>query len=271
MVNKEVVYVGVLDKLDSKIERILLVGHTAHGKTYNAVRIALNLANRGKRVLYIDNERGSFDEWEEMKNQGKITKKIDENIILVTPKDFIEFKNYALNYQEKVDAIIIDPFSLNIEARVTAKERLLKRGKRIIGETEVAIDDPETFHLRGFDYQLPNEWQMEVLRGLAKGRTHFIVTELIPVKVIEEIKGQQRNYNIDKILTEVDENKLPKKLKEVFDFFGYFDRVILCEREIKFGKKEYYGVIVKWRGKDLSGVRVDEVWKYLLTETKLCR
>jgi len=262
---------SVLDKLEKKIERILLIGHTAHGKTYNAVRIALNLANRGKKVLYIDNESGSLDEWDELNRQGKITKEIDKNVILVTPKDFIEFKDYALNYQDKVDAIIIDPFSLNMEARITAKERILKRGKRILGESEVPIEDPETFHLRGFDYQLPNEWQMEVLRGLAKGKVHFVVTELIPTKVIEEVKGAARNYNIDRILTETDESKLPKRLKELFDFFGYFDRVILCEREIKYGKKSYYGIIVKWRGKDLSGERIDNVYQFLLKNTKLMK
>jgi len=262
---------GVLDKLSRKIERILLIGHTAHGKTYNAVRIALNLANKKKRVLYIDNEYGSLDEWEELKNQGKITKEIDKNIILVTPSNFLEFKDYALNFQDKVHAIIIDPFSLNMEARITAREQYLRVGKVWRGEKEIPIEDTNTFHLTGFDYQLPNEWQMEVLRGLAKGKVHFIVTEMIPTKVIEEIRGKERSYNIDKILTETDETKLPKRLKELFDFFGYFDKVILCEREIRNGRRKYYGVIIKWRGKDLSGIRVDNVYEFLLKNTKLLR
>ena len=262
---------GILDKLEKKIERILLIGHTAHGKTYNTVRIALNLANKGKKVLYIDNESGSLDEWDELKKKGKITKEIDKNIILVTPKDFIEFKDYALNYQDKVHAIIIDPFSLNMEARITAREQYLRVGKIWRGEKEIPIEDRVTFHLTGFDYQLPNEWQMEVLRGLAKGRVHFIVTELIPTKVMEEVKGVARNYNIDKILIETDETRLPKKLKELFDFFGYFDKVILCEREIKYGKKNYYGIIIKWRGKDLSGEKIDNVYQFLLKSTKLMK
>ncbi|MDQ7031775.1 MAG: AAA family ATPase [Desulfonauticus sp.] len=262
---------GVLDKLDRKIERILLIGHTAHGKTYNCTRIALNLAKKGKRVLYIDNEQGSFDEWETLAKEGKLTKEIDKNIILVTPKDFLELKDYALNYQDKVNCIVIDPLSFNVEARITAKEKILQRGKRILGEAEIPIDDPETFHLRGFDYQLPNEWQMELVRGLAKGRVHFIVTELITAKIYEELDRYAKKMPIDQILNTVDESKLPKKLKELLDLIGYFDRVIWCERTAINGKKKYFGIIVKWRGKDLSGEKVDNVAEFLLKNTKLLK
>jgi hypothetical protein len=266
---------GVLDKLERKIERILLIGHTAHGKTYTTTRIALNLANKGKRVLYIDNEKGSLDEWETLKEEGKLTKEIDKNIILVHPKDFLELKEYALNYQDKVDCIIIDPLSFNTEARITAKETYLKVGKVWRGEKEIPIDDPTTFHLTGFDYQLPNEWQAELVRGLAKGKTHFVVTELVPVKVLEEIPKAEMKYkgltSIDKILLELDESKMPKKLKEIVDLFGYFDKVIVMERQVINGKKYYYGVIIKWRGKDLSGEKIDNVYQYLLKNTKLMR
>lgn len=266
---------GVLDKLSRKIERILLIGHTHHGKTYTATRIAINLANRGKKVLYIDNEQGSLDEWETLKEEGKLTKEIDKNIILVNPKDFIELKKYALEYQDKVDCIIIDPLSFNIEARITAKETYLRVGKVWRGEKEIPIEDPTTFHLTGFDYQLPNEWQLELVRGLAKGKVDFIVTELIPVKVLEELPKKEfrglKELSIDKILIETDESKLPKRLKELFDLFGWFDRVIVMERKIINGKKYYYGIIVKWRGKDLVGQKIDNVYQFLLKNTKLLK
>jgi len=231
------------------------------------------LARKGKKVLYIDNEQGSLDEWETLAEEGKLTKEIDKNIILVHPRDFIELKEYALDYQDKVDCIIVDPLSFNMEARITAKEKMLEKGKRWIGEKEEPIEDKITFHLRGFDYQLPNEWQLELIRGLAKGKVHFIITELIPIKILEEIPTSEKKYkgltSIDRILTEMDESKLPKKLKELMDFFGWFDRVIVCEREIKNGKKYYYGVIVKWRGKDLAGQKIDNVTEFLLKNTKL--
>ena len=262
---------GVLDRLDRKIERVLLIGHTAHGKTYTTVRIALYVAMKGKKVLYIDNEQGSFDEWLTLKEQGKLNEKVDKNIILVTPKDFLELKSYALDYQDKVDLIVIDPLSFNVEARLTAKQKLLERGKRFIGEAEVEIDDPTTFHLRGFDYQLPNEWQMELVRGLAKGKVHFVVTELIPISVVEQLDKWQKKLPFDKLLIETPEEKLPKKLKELIDLFGYFDKVILMEREVVNGKKRYYGIIVKWRGKDLAGEKVENVWKFLVENCRFVR
>jgi len=183
----------VLDKLNRKVERILLIGHTAHGKTYTATRVAVNLANKGLKVIYIDNEKGALDEFENLANSGTLT---NSNIIYVNPANFLELKEYALNYQDKVDCIIIDPLSFNVEARLTAKEKLLERGKRILGEAEVPIDDPTTFHLRGFDYQLPNEWQAELVRGLAKGKVHFLVTELIPLKVIDDLGRELREWGL---------------------------------------------------------------------------
>lgn len=225
--------------------------------------------------MYIDNEQGSLDEWETLANEGKLTKEIDKNIILVHPEDFLQLKDYALNYQDKVDAIIIDPLSFNIEARITAKEKMLERGKRWIGEKEEPIEDKVTFHLRGFDYQLPNEWQLELIRGLAKGKVHFIVTELVPVKILEEIPKKEMKgrgiIGIDRVLIETDESKLPKKLKELLDLFGWFDRVIVCERQVINGRKYYYGIIVKWRGKDLAGQKIDNVYQYLLKNTKLLK
>jgi len=253
--------VSVINKLKDKIERILLVGHTAHGKTYAATRIAVNVAKKGKKVLYVDNEKGAMDEFSELVNSGVIDESVDKNIIYVTPSDFIELKDYALNYQDKVNCVIIDPLSFSVEARITAKERMLKRGKRILGEAEIPIDDPDTFHLRGFDYQLPNEWQCELVRGLAKGKVHFVVTEMIPFKVIDEVK----NTSIDRILSSYDENRIPKKLREIMELFGYFDRVILCERR----QNKFYGIILKWRGKNVVGTEIDNVVKYVLENTKI--
>jgi len=257
----------VLDKLNRKVERILLIGHTAHGKTYTATRVAVNLANKGLKVIYIDNEKGALDEFENLANSGTLTKKIDSNIIYVNPANFLELKEYALNYQDKVDCIIIDPLSFNVEARLTAKEKLLERGKRILGEAEVPIDDPTTFHLRGFDYQLPNEWQAELVRGLAKGKVHFLVTELIPLKVIDDLGREAKRMGIDKILASYDENRIPKRLREIMELFGYFDRVILCERS----GNSFYGIVLKWRGKNIVGETVDNVAKFILSSTKICK
>ena len=260
----------VLDKIKQKPERILLLGHTGHGKTYTATRLAVNLANKGKKVMYLDTEKGSYDEWESLSESGKISNKIDRNITLITPNDFVELKKYALEFQDKIDVIIIDPIRLNTFARDTAKKIFLEKGIRYVGEKVVPIEDKDTYHLRGFDYQLPNEWQQELFFGLTKGKCHVIVTELVPLKLLDEVKSKFA-VNIDKILTETEETELPKKLKELFDFMGWFDRVVVLERQIRNGKKNYYGVIVKWRGKDLSGVKVDNVVEFLLKNTKLVR
>jgi len=261
---------AVLDKLKHKPERILLLGHTGHGKTYTATRISVNLAKRGKKVIYLDTEKGSYDEWETLANEGKIDEKTDKNIILIAPNDFIELKKYALDFQDQADVIVIDPIRLNQFARDTAKRILVEKGIRYVGEKVVPIEDKDTYHLRGFDYQLPNEWQQELFFGLTKGKCHVIVTELVPLKILDEVKSKY-SINIDKVLTETEEIELPKKLKELFDFMGWFDKVIVLERSMKAGKKEYYGIIVKWRGKDLSGMKIDNVIEFLLKNTKLLR
>jgi len=254
---------GVLGKLKEKKEKILLFGHTGTGKTYTVVRIAVELAKRGNKVLFADMESGSIDEF----NSLNIDSKTDRNIIHVEPKDFGELREIIEQAEDKVHVIIIDPLRAVEEVRQFARQKILKKGKYWIGEKEITIDDPDTFYLRGFMYQLPNELIQEFFRTIVRGKAHFIATELVPITIVNTPKGA----DFTRLLLETDEFKLPTKLKHVYDISGWFDRVIITENIVVSGKIEYYGIIFKWRGKNWRGQKISNIVEFLLNKTKLVR
>jgi len=252
---------GVVEKLKERKEKILLFGHTGTGKTYTCVKLTVELAKKGKKVLYADMESGSLDEF----SNYDIDKKVDRNIILVEPEDFGQLKQVIQKAEEKVDVIVIDPLRAVDEVRQYARRKFLEKGKYWIGEKEIPIDDPETFYLRGFMYQLPNELLNEFFRELVRGKAHLIATELVPISVVNTPKG----VDFTRLLLETEETRLPSKLKHVYDICGWFDKVIITENRVVNGQNEYYGVIFKWRGKNWRGQKVDDVVKLLLSKTKL--
>ncbi len=247
---------GILEAIKKKRERILIIGHTGHGKTYTATRVAYELAKSGKKVLYIDTEMGAIDEFSTL----EITDDIDKNIAYVKVDNFIDLKKYATNYTDKVHTIIIDPIRLTSLSRTTAKELFIKKGVRYVGESIIPIEDPDTFHLRGFDYQLPNEWTNELLLKIGSGVCNYVVTELIPVKLSSEIKIPKKGGSVSIEHLFMQEGNIPRKLAEYYDLFGYFDRVILMERR----NNEHFGIILKWRGKNIQGRRVDNVHEIIV-------
>jgi len=250
----------VLDKLGERRERVLLFGHTGTGKTYNCVRLTVELAKVGKKVLYADMEQGAVDEF----SNAEIDSKTDKNIIYIQPEDFNQLRQILQKAEEQVDVIVIDPLRAVEEVRQFARKKFLEKGKYWIGEKEVPIDDPDTFYLRGFMYQLPNELLQEFFRSIIRGKTHFIATELVPISLLNTQKG----VSFDSILLETDESKLPSKLKQVYDLCGWFDRVIITENRVVGNTTNYYGVIFKWRGKNLRGQKITDVWKFLIEKCK---
>jgi len=254
---------GVVEKLKERKEKILLFGHTGTGKTYSCVKITIELAKKGKKICYIDTESGSIDEF----SNYEIDSKTDKNIILIEPKDFGEIKQIVQKAEEKVDVIVIDPLRAIDEVRHFARKKFLEKGKYWIGEKEIPIDDPDTFYLRGFMYQLPNELINEFFRELVRGKAHLIATELVPISIVNTPKG----VDFTKLLLETEETRLPSKLKHVYDLCGWFDRVIITENRVVSGESEYYGVIFKWRGKNWRGQKIDSVSEFLLKKTKLAR
>jgi len=248
---------SVSDIVKKKNERILLIGHSAHGKTYTAVNIAKALALNDRKVLYLDCEYGSLSEWKNVIQDEKVREKVDKNVGLVNPSDFLQVIEYVNNYKDKVDLIVIDPLSYNTEARITAKQELLRYGKVWRGEKEIEIKDKRLFHLTGFDYQLPNEWQAELLRMMSKSRCNFLVTDLVSYKI--------GSYDIVKMYNDIAEDKIPKKLRELFDVFGYFDIVILMERDAE----KFFGIVLKWRGLNITGSKINNVVETILKNTQV--
>jgi len=189
-------------------EKILIVGETGTQKTLTCCEIARAVSREGGRVLYVDTEYGCERYFNEM-DEADI-----ENIDLVVPRTFsglvwiikylavgndtypvekimekgwLEFS--TVEEIKPYDLVIFDPFDPVKEARLEAKEKFLEQGYYYIGEKKVTIDNKDTFALRGYMYQIPNEWVDEIYRFMVRSPYHFIHVVLLPNEKIEEYYG----------------------------------------------------------------------------------
>jgi len=122
-------------------EKILLIGEAGTGKTYNAVRVAGYLSERGQKVTYIDPEFGAEREL------LRLTDAQLENIDLRVCPEWGQFKEAI---RERTDCYIkivdglseaIELFRRYLEAKFTAQ------GFYVVSDKEFEIKDPDTFLL----------------------------------------------------------------------------------------------------------------------------
>lgn len=196
------------DKLKVK-EKILIMGKTGTQKTITCVEIAKAVSEAGGRVLYVDTEYGCE------RYLSELDDKVLENIDLVVPKTFTglkfavkklavgDFEMKHIDIAEKegwidfatieevkaYDLLILDPFDPVKEARLEAKEKFLKQGFYYMGEKKIPIDNKDTFSLRGYMYQIPNEWVEELYRFMVRAPFHFIHVVMLPNDKIEDYFG----------------------------------------------------------------------------------
>ena len=151
--------------------KILLVGDSGAGKTYTSVQIARAVAEKGGKVLYLDVDDGAVLELMNLPDE------VLENIDHENVKDFPHLVN-SLRKASQYNLIVIDMIWPHLRqwAREYAKKLYLAQGYYWIGEKKVPIDNPETFTLRGFMYQLPNEKEQEVLHMLRIADAHIVAT-----------------------------------------------------------------------------------------------
>jgi len=209
-------------------QKILLVGNTGAGKTRTAVELAVEFARAGKTVRYIDTEQGAVNEFmsifEELYGSldegiGELGDKIDYRVAL-KPKELIEALSGATDY----DLLVIDSYYPLVQdnIRLYVRDLYLQQGYYKIGEKKIPIENPETFTLSGFMYQLANEYEKAIFEKLLESRTNIVFT----TKPIPDDKSEKRNW-----------------------LYGFFD-IILHLYKTNDGK--HVAKVVKIRGKRLN-------------------
>ena len=209
-------------------QKYLLVGDTGAGKTRTAVELAVEFARSGKTVRYIDTEQGATNEFisifEELyssveKGVEALGDRIDYRIA-IKPNELIG----ALKDATKYDLLILDSYYPLVQdnIRLYVRDLYLNQGYYKIGEKKIPIENPDTFTLSGFMYQLANEFEKKIFEKLLESRTNIIFT----TKPIPDEKSDKRNW-----------------------LYGFFDVVLHLYRS---QDGNHLAKVVKIRGKKLN-------------------
>jgi len=152
--------------------KILLVGNSGAGKTFTATQIAKTVAEAGKKVLYLDVDDGAIPELALFPDE--ILENIDHEDIANFPQLWNTLQQTASAY----DLVVIDILWPHLRkwVREYAKKLYIAQGYYYVGEKRVQIDNPKTFTLRGFMYQLPNNLEEETLHRLRELPAHIVAT-----------------------------------------------------------------------------------------------
>ena len=209
-------------------QKFLLVGDTGTGKTRTAVELAVEFARSGKTVRYIDTEQGATNEFISIFEElyGSVEKGIEalgdkiDYRIAIKPNELIE----ALKDATKYDLLVLDSYYPLVQdnIRLYVRDLYLAQGYYKIGEKKIPIENPETFTLSGFMYQLANEFEKKIFEKLLESRTNIIFT----TKPIPEEKADKRNW-----------------------LYGFFDVVLHL---YKTNSGEHLAKVIKIRGKKLN-------------------
>lgn len=178
--------------------KVLLKGYTSTGKTHCCVKVADTALRAGKKVLYLDHERGSVEE---------IIRYLESSDVKegkVNTKNFFHEDYFAyMDLSEKIkrhlltgiDLIIIDPMPLLILCRISATDQIKKQGFYYQGDMKISLvnmTDPEkytgiknvdnkiTYSLRGWQYSLSNDWEITFKDTLVSIIPDIVCTLMLP-------------------------------------------------------------------------------------------
>lgn len=186
-----------LDEMKAKRKiKVLLKGLTGSGKTFSCMKIVDTALKAGKKVLYMDHERGAIEEILKYFEENKI-EKID-NFNHEDYFSLLDLVKKIKDYKEKMDLIIIDPLPLLQICRISAEEEIKKQGFYYLGEklirlvnierpdeyikqiTDGDVDNKTTYSLRGWQYSLPNSWELSFKDILVSMSSDIVCTLLTP-------------------------------------------------------------------------------------------
>lgn len=259
-----------LDEIKKKRKlKVLLKGQTAVGKTFTCMKIVDVALKAEKRVLYLDHERSAIEEIIKYFEDNNITEL--ENF---SHEDYFNFndlifniKRYTVDNENKVDLIVIDPLPLLQICRLSATDEIKKQGFYYLGEKLIKLEDIKsadeyskriddgkvdnkiTYSLRGWQYQLPNDWQMNFKDMMVSMPVDLVVTLLTP---------DEKNT-----------------LDPIFDYVVELSQVIASEQTQKIisgkleteytTKKVYKGIPRKVRGERIQKIEeMVDPWKAII-------
>ena len=151
-------------------EKILLIGDTGVGKTYTCVKIAGFVAGHGKKVVYIDTERGAGRELEALPDE------VLENITYVDAPEWDAMQR-AVFRNDSCFLKILDGISeVFVASKFWLEDRFIAKGKYQVGESEIEITDREVFTLPWQSYSKVYDFVRKTVHELVKQSPHILVT-----------------------------------------------------------------------------------------------
>jgi len=151
-------------------EKVLLIGETASGKTYTAVRVAEHVALHGRMVVFIDPERGAGREMELLS---------DEALANIEFKDAPEWESFrkAVWSNDNCFLKIVDGLSeAFVASKMWIEDRAISHGKYMVGEHELEIKDKELFSLPWEGSAKVYDFIRKICHELVKQSPHIMVT-----------------------------------------------------------------------------------------------
>jgi len=216
------------EELERKIkEKILLMGETGVGKTYQAVKIAELVASRGEKVVYIDPEYGAERELELLKDEV-----LDFIDLRVTPT-WKEFE-LAVLQNDNCFLKIVDSLSDGFELAIRwLTDEYIRYGSYVIGDKEIPIKHRDVFVLPFQAYPKVYDGIRALCRKLVEHPYHLICTMHPLVRTTKEGETASTDARL--------------RLEE--DIFRKFDTIIRLETYVDKDKvRRYDAYLRKHRG-----------------------
>lgn len=249
--------------------KVLLKGPMGVGKTFTCMKIVDIALSAGKRVLYLDHERGAIEEIIAYFEDNEITEL--ENFV---HEDYFNFgdlvnniKRYTVDASDKVDLIVIDPLPLLHICRLSATAEIKQQGFYYMGEKVIKLEDiknvteytkriddgrvdnKSTYSLRGWQYQLPNDWEMSFKDTMVSIPVDIVVTLLLPDE--KNTLDPSFDYVIELAQAQVSEPRqqiIGGKLETIYE-----------------SKKVYKGIPRKIRGERIHKIEeMNDPWKAIV-------
>ncbi len=230
------------EDLDTDInEKFLFEGPSGYGKSWMLMNIAKIYAIAGKKVIYIDPEKGTNKT--KKKVFGNLTDEELDNINLIKATNIDTYLKWMLGWSEKkivgaqeldftygldCDVKVCDGLTTEIEIfKTKLTKRFVDQGYYYIGDTKFPIKNSETF-------TLPFQFYSKLYDQLKDGLNIML----------------DHNYDILGSMHLLKESEGHKELRE--SIFQKFDTIIKLNKTVDpiQGTPKWDGVILKNRGKE---------------------
>ena len=177
---------NVLEEMDTI--RVELVGGPGSGKTYNLMQVMARYVSEGKKVIVVDlSEKSALKQLKMIAREW--AKDNPEWLKLVDYVKCSDYPEYLGATYTDAAAMIVDAFHhTQMMIRHWARENLLKQGFYYEGKKKITIENPDTFTLQGWMYDLANTREDGLMKRLISG-DFDLYAGLDPTKKHSDVSG----------------------------------------------------------------------------------